>query len=323
MQLTAEQQVQLDEVMASEDVTRRPIAPGIEALMHTPFPVLDHGFIRVVDYMGGDDAIVQAARVSYGRGTERVSSDRTLLRYLMRQRHSSPFEMARVKIHVSAPIFVMRQWIRHRTSSTNEISGRYSILPDDTYEPALDVVSEQSPTNRQGRGAALPRDEAERVRRTIAEQSEAAFVAYEELLNVREDGEPRDVERSGVARELARVVLPLATYTQWYWTTDAHNLLNFCSLRSDEHAQLEIRAYSDIILHQIIAAWMPLTYEAFIDYRMGARTFSAGELAVLRSALDARARDAIAARRGESGLGRREWREFSEAMGLDGRREGA
>ena len=317
MQLTPEQQAELDEVAAQQEATRRPVAPGIEPLMHERIPVLDRGFLRVVDYLGGDDAVVQAARVSYGRGTRRTSTDRGLIRYLLRQRHTSPFEMARLKLHIRAPIFVMRQWIRHRMSSTNEMSARYSILPADTYEPELDVIAEQSSTNRQGRGAALPREEAERVRQSISQHSETAFALYGDLLNVDEGGEPRDPDRPGVARELARVTLPLATYTEWYWMTDAHNLLGFCSLRSDAHAQYEIRAYSDVILHQIVAAWMPLTYEAFMDYRMGGRAFSAAELDVLRLVL-ADSHDKLEGLREGSGLSRREWGEFIAALDLDG-----
>ena len=312
-QLTPEQQAALDEMQAHRESTRRPVAPGIEALLHQQIPVLDQGFIRAVDYMGGDAAIVQAARVSYGLGTQRVSTDRGLIRYLLRHRHTSPFEMARLKLHIKAPIFVMRQWIRHRMSSTNEVSARYSILPEDTYEPDLAVVAEQSTANRQGRGDALPVDEAEDVQGAITGHSAAGFALYRELLNVDAEGAPRDLNRAGVARELARVVLPLATYTEWYWTVDLHNLIHLVGLRSDSHAQYEIREYSDVILHHILAAWVPLTYEAVMDYRMNAHAFSAGELGVLRGVLAGREGDLEAAR-AESGLTGREWREFVAAL---------
>ena len=294
--------------------TRRPVSAGLEDIMYTPFPVLDHGIIRVVDYMGGDAAIVQAARVSYGKGTETRTSDRGLIRYLLRNRHTSPFEMPRIELHLRMPLFVARQWVRHRTASMNEFSARYSIMSDTFYVPDLDAIAAQSSTNRQGRGAALPADQAVRVQAQIAQFSADAFALYESLLNENDDGTPADTERTGIARELARSVLPVNIYTEFYWSLDLHNLLHFLNLRTDEHAQYEIREYATIILNEIVSAWVPLTHEAFQDYRMHAREFSAQEINALRDILahpdsefdDLRAKYGI--------TGRGEWRDFRHTL---------
>ena len=211
--------------------TRRATVPALEDVIYTPFPVLDRGFVRVVDYMGDDGAIVQAARVSYGRGTRRVSEDRGLIRYLMRHRHTTPFEMCELKLHVKLPIFVARQWIRHRTANVNEYSARYSILDREFYVPEEAQLAEQSTSNRQGRGELMGSEEAGRVLALLREDAERAYDRYEELVNERPGGGARDPDRSGLARELARMSISLNFYTQWYWKVDLHNLLHFLSLR--------------------------------------------------------------------------------------------
>ncbi len=286
-------------------------------MLYTPFPVLDHGFVRVVDYMGDDGAIVQAARVSYGRGTRRVSQDRGLIRYLMRQRHTTPFEMCELKLHVKLPIFVARQWIRHRTANVNEYSARYSILDREFYIPDERQLAGQSASNRQGRGEPLGGAEAARVLALLREDAERTYDRYEEFLNERPDGGVRDPDRSGLARELARMSISLAFYTQWYWKIDLHNLLHFLSLRADAHAQYEIRVYAETILDEVVRRWVPAAYEAFCDYRLGGAHLSRGGLDVVRALLAGR-RDEAEALRAGSGLAPREWRELVETLGLEG-----
>jgi thymidylate synthase (FAD) len=271
--------------------------------------VLDHGFVRVIDYMGDDAAVVQAARVSYGRGTRRVSEDAGLIRYLMRHRHTTPFEMCEIKYHVKLPIFVARQWIRHRTANVNEYSARYSILDREFYIPAPEHLAAQSASNRQGRGKVLTGAEAAEVLRLLRVDAERCHDHYMAMLNEREDGAPIDPGRKGLARELARMNLTLNTYTQWYWKTDLHNLLHFLSLRTDALAQYEIRAYAEA-MQETVKAWVPLTYAAFADYRLGAVTFSAGMLAVLKRML---AGEAVEQK--GSGLNKREWAEMMAALG--------
>ena len=311
MDLTEAQGAEIAEARAAEALTLRPTVPALEALLHTPIPVLDHGFLRVVDYMGDDAAVVQAARVSYGRGTRRVQDDAGLIRYLMRHRHSTPFEMAEIKWHVKLPIFVARQWIRHRTASVNEVSARYSVLDREFYIPARHALAAQSGTNRQGRGAVLDGAEAEEVLRLLREDAARCHDHYAWMLNEREDGERVDPDRQGLARELARMNLTLNTYTQWYWKTDLHNLLHFLSLRADAHAQYEIRAYAEAML-DVVKAWVPITAQAFADYRLGAVTLSAQMVAALRRML---AGEAVTAE--TSGMSRREWREFMATLGRE------
>ena len=289
--------------------TLRATVPALEAMLGRTLPVLDHGFVRVVDYMGDDAAVVQAARVSYGRGTRRTSEDTALIRYLMRHRHSTPFEMCELKLHVKLPIFVARQWVRHRTANINEISARYSVLDREFYLPAPEHLAAQAATNRQGRGAVLQGAEAACVLDTLREDATRAFDHYEDMLNEAPDGTRRDPDRAGLARELARMNLTLGTYTQWYWKTDLHNLLGFLSLRADPHAQYEIRAYADAILG-VVASWVPASHAAFQDYRLGAVTLSAPMLAALRRML---AGETVTQE--TSGLGRREWVEFAAALG--------
>jgi thymidylate synthase (FAD) len=236
MQLTPEQQVEIEAARTANRPTRRATVPALEDILYEALPVLDHGFVRVIDYMGDDGAIVQAARVSYGRGTRRVSEDRGLINYLMRHRHTTPFEMCEIKYHVKLPIFVARQWIRHRTANVNEYSARYSILDNEFYIPTPEHLAAQSAANRQGRGEIIEGEAARRVLDLLRDDAERAYAGYANLLNEDETGTPRDPSWPGLARELARMNLSLNFYTQWYWKTDLHNLLHFLSLRADPHA---------------------------------------------------------------------------------------
>lgn len=290
--------------------------------MHQEFKCLDHGFVRVVDMMGNDEAIVQAARVSYGSGTKATSEDRGLIRYLMRHWHTTPFEMCEIKLHVKLPVFVARQWIRHRTANVNEYSARYSVLDNEFYTPEVADILPQSKTNKQGRDGELPLEMREGMRELISDQSQVAYGAYEELMHgwpwVHADGTPVDQEHDdfdthkgelGMARELARMVLPVNIYTQWYWKVDLHNLFHFLRLRSDPHAQMEIRVYANAIC-KIVKAWCPLAYEAFEDYRLNAVTLSAQEATVFRQ-LTANNPSAFRhALQSDTGLSERENREF-------------
>jgi thymidylate synthase (FAD) len=309
MELTPSQQAEIAEARAARAETLRPTVPALEAMLGEPLPVLDHGFVRVIDYMGDDGAIVQAARVSYGRGTKAANEDRGLIRYLMRHRHSTPFEMCEIKYHVKLPIFVARQWIRHRTANVNEYSARYSILDREFYIPAPEHLAAQSAVNRQGRGDVLQGEEAEEVLRLLREDATRNYDHYLHMLNEAEDGSPRDEGRSGLARELARMNLTLNAYTQWYWKTDLHNLLHFLSLRADAHAQYEIRVYAEAMM-QSVEAWVPMAAAAFRDYRLGAVTLSAQMLGVVRRMLAGE----VVAQEG-SGLSKREWRELMDTLG--------
>jgi thymidylate synthase (FAD) len=309
MPLTEQQEAEIEAARAQRAETRRPTVPALEGLLYQPFNVLDHGFVRVIDYMGDDAAIVQAARVSYGRGTRRVSEDAGLIRYLMRHRHSTPFEMCEIKYHVKLPIFVARQWIRHRTANVNEYSARYSILDREFYLPAPEHLAAQSAVNRQGRGEVLTGDEAARVLDLLRDDATRSYDHYVAMLNEDEQGAPRDPERPGLARELARMNLTLNTYTQWYWKIDLHNLLHFLSLRADAHAQYEIRVYAQVML-ETVKAWVPIAYQAFLDYRLGAVTLSAQMLAAVRRMV---AGEPVT--QADSGLNRREWAELMAALG--------
>ena len=268
MWLTPEQEAEIEGERAESTPTRRVTVAALEEILYRPLGALDHGFVRVIDYMGDDGAVVQAARVSYGRGTKRVSEDAGLIRYLMRHRHTTPFEMCEIKYHVKLPIFVARQWIRHRTANVNEYSARYSILDKEFYIPAAEQLAAQSAANRQGRGDVLEGDQAQRVLEILRGDAERTYTHYEEMLNEDIAGNQLDPGRAGLARELARINLTLNTYTQWYWKIDLHNLLHFLSLRADDHAQFEIRAYADVML-DTLKRWVPITFEAFMDYRMG------------------------------------------------------
>jgi thymidylate synthase (FAD) len=286
--------------------TKRPTVPAMEEILGEPIPVLDHGMVRVVDYMGDDAAIVQAARVSYGAGTETPSSDRGLIRYLMRHWHSTPFEMCEIKLHVKLPIFVARQWIRHRTANVNEVSARYSILDREFYVPAPEHLAAQSTDSKQGRGEVLTGEEAATALNVLRAEGVGAFGVYEALLN---EGHHETEGRKGLARELARIVLPVSTFTQWYWKVDLHNLFHFLRLRADPHAQYEIRVYADAILG-VVERWVPEAAAAFHEYRMGGFHLSASMVKALRSLY----RDGDMAM--PDSMSPREWREFM-AM-LDG-----
>ncbi|CAH2599458.1 Flavin-dependent thymidylate synthase [Rhodovastum atsumiense] len=312
MILTEQQQADIAAQRAQAAPTRRATVPALEELLYSPIPVLDHGFVRVVDYMGDDGAVVQAARVSYGRGTRKVSEDAALIRYLMRHRHTTPFEMCEIKYHVKLPIFVARQWIRHRTANVNEYSARYSILDREFYIPAPEQLAAQSAVNRQGRGEVLTGDEAAEVLDILRSDAARCHDHYVDMLNEDAAGNPADPAKQGLARELARMNLTLNTYTQWYWKTDLHNLLHFLSLRADPHAQYEIRVYAEAML-KTVEAWVPATFAAFRDYRLGAVTFSAAMLAVVKRLLAGEAVEAAG-----SGLSKREWAELMAALGREG-----
>jgi len=305
-----EQDQEIAELRGTAHSTRRATVPALEDILYTALPVLDHGFVRVVDYMGDDGAIVQAARVSYGRGTRKVSEDRGLIHYLMRHRHSTPFEMCEIKLHVKLPIFVARQWIRHRTANVNEYSARYSILDNEFYLPAPAQLAAQSAANRQGRGEVLEGAEAGRVMELLREDSRRQYAHYMEMLNETEAGETIDAKRSGLARELARMGLTLNFYTQWYWKVDLHNLMHFLSLRADPHAQYEIRVYAEAML-EVMRRWVPICHEAFLQHRLHAVTLSAAALAAVKRMI---AGEKLTQE--SSGLGKREWREVAVALGL-------
>jgi thymidylate synthase (FAD) len=297
--------------------TLRPSVPALEEILYEPLPVLDHGFVRVIDYMGDDAAIVQAARVSYGRGTKKISDDAGLIKYLLRHWHSTPFEMCEIKYHVKLPIFVARQWIRHRTANVNEVSARYSILDREFYLPAPENLAAQSAVNRQGRGAVLEAGDAAQVMDLLREDAERCHRDYTWLLNETEAGEPLDPSRQGLARELARMNLTLNTYTQWYWKTDLHNLMNFLRLRADAHAQYEIRAYAETML-DTLRRWTPATYAAFEEYRLGAIMLSASGAACVKRLLAGERVD-----QASSGMSKREWSEFAEQFQLERIKENA
>ena len=246
----------------------RIITPEADELLDKEFTVLDHGFVRLIDYMGGDEAIVQAARVSYGKGTKKVSEDRGLIRYLMRHRHTTPFEMVELKFHVKLPIFVARQWIRHRSANVNEYSGRYSIMKEEFFVPDEKEIRYQSTVNKQGRSEEEVPDELKR--KLIDYLNDLHKGSYEQYL---------EFVDAGLARELARVALPLSLYTEWYWKIDLHNLFHFLALRMDPHAQKEIRDYA-VIMADMVKAVCPMAYEAFMDYQVNAAYFSGPELAI-------------------------------------------
>lgn len=300
MSLTEEQRAEIAAHGQEVSSTLRPTVPALEAMLYQPLEVLDHGFLRVIDYMGDDGAIVQAARVSYGRGTRKVTEDAALIRYLMRHRHSSPFEMCEIKFHVKLPIFVARQWIRHRMASVNEYSARYSILDNDFYLPAPEHMAAQSEVNRQGRGETLAPQAAAEVLDILRGDALRAFGDYERLLD--------EKEGYGLARELARINLTLNTYTQWYWKIDLHNFMHFLALRIDPHAQYEIRVYAEEML-KVLHAWVPQAAAAFEEYRRGAVTFSATMMSVLRRMLAGEVVEQAA-----SGLSRREWDEMQASL---------
>ena len=246
--------------------TTRATSPALEKILYKQIPILDHGFIRVIDYMGTDQSIVQAARVSYGEGTKKLREDRGLIRYLLSHWHTTPFEMCEIKFHIKLPIFVARQWIRHRTANVNEYSARYSVLDKEFYIPEMNQLGSQSTTNKQGRSNTLDKKFAKQAQDLIKKNSEQLYDDYQNLLNGKLLNNDEYVEGEGLARELARTTLPLNYYTQWYWKIDLHNLMHFLRLRADSHAQYEIQIYADKMV-EILKKWVPLTFEAFEDYR--------------------------------------------------------
>lgn len=308
MALTPEQQAEVDALRGETYQTRRATVPALEDVLYQALPVLDHGFVRVIDYMGDDAAIVQAARVSYGKGTKRTRDDAGLINYLMRNAHTSPFEMCELKIHVKLPIFIARQWIRHRTASVNEYSARYSMLDTEFYVPAPDQLAAQSDANRQGRDEVLRSDEAQAVLNLLRSDAEQAFDHYHQMLNRDSDDHEIDSNRSGLARELARMNLPLSAYTQWYWKVNLHNLLHFLRLRADAHAQWEIRAYAQVLM-DVVEKWAPLTYHAFMTYNVGGAHLTDEGLATVRKLIAGETIDPSSLK-----MSPREWRELRATL---------
>ena len=311
MKLTKEQSQEIKDQQSQQNQTKRVTVPTLENILYEAMPALDHGFVRGIDYMGDDTSIVQSARVSYGKGTKQVSTDEGLIKYLMRHWHSTPFEMCEIKYHVKLPIFIARQWIRHRTANVNEYSARYSILDKEFYLPSAENLAAQSVSNRQGRGDVIEGEQAKEVLELLKNDAERTYDNYEMMLNQRFDGSTIDESKKGLARELARMNLTLNTYTQWYWKTDLLNLMNFLRLRADSHAQYEIRVYADIML-DTVKKWVPITYDAFMDYRIGGTEVSAKGKAIIQKLI-----------KGEeinienSGLSKREWNELMESFQIE------
>ncbi|BEP31229.1 MAG: FAD-dependent thymidylate synthase [Wolbachia endosymbiont of Drosophila biauraria] len=278
------------------EATKRTIVKEIDAILYEEHKVLDHGFIRVVDYMGSDSAIVQAARVSYGKGTKEITQDEALIKYLMRHHHTTPFEMCEIKFHVKLPIFVARQWIRHRTANVNEYSARYSILDNEFYTPKPEQVAKQSDNNKQGSGEAFDPDTSKEIIDSLINDSNLVYSHYEKF-----------IER-GLAREIARTNLMLNYYTQFYWKIDLHNLLHFLKLRADKHAQYEIRVYAEVML-DIIKKWVPLAYNAFVEYCLESACISRTGLEIIRKLIKGEN-----VTREESNIGKREWGELMSIL---------
>ena len=305
MKLDLDKAAEIAASHAQQFTTKRPTVAALEEKMFTPIQCLDHGFVRLVDYMGDDSAIVQAARVSYGAGTKKMRQDRGLIRYLLRHRHTTPFEMCEIKLHVKLPIFVARQWIRHRTANVNEISARYSVLDNEFYLPSPEHLNVQSINNKQGRGDALTEAQSAMVLEMLKRDATQAYQTYSDLLG----------EEIGLARELARMNLPVNWYTQWYWKVDLHNFLHFLSLRMDAHAQYEIRVFADAI-GSLVKEWVPHVWEAFQDYRMGGAFFARQELEMIQAWLNQETPSFE-----DSGLSKREWvalcKRFGRMTGLE------
>jgi thymidylate synthase (FAD) len=308
MSLSQLQKKEIQEQQSQINSTKRVTSPELEKVLYEVVPVLDHGFVRVIDYMGDDSSIVQSARVSYGKGTKKVSTDEGLIRYLMRHWHSTPFEMCEIKYHVKLPIFIARQWIRHRTANVNEYSARYSILDKEFYIPAKEQLSAQATNNRQGRGDLITGQQADDVLKILKDDAVRTYDNYEKMLNERFDGTVIDEKKSGLARELARMNLTLNSYTQWYWKTDLLNLMNFLFLRGDSHAQYEIRVYAEKML-DTVKKWVPITHAAFLDYRVGAAHLSSKGLKIVKSMINGNKTSYE-----DSGLSKREWNELMEVI---------
>ena len=291
--------------------TLRITSSSLERILYKQFKVLDSGFIRVMDYMGDDTAIIQSARVSYGEGTKKVSNDKGLIRYLMKNWHTTPFEMCEIKLHIKLPIFIARQWIRHRTANVNEYSARYSILDKEFYIPKPQHMSSQSTTNKQGRGSNLSKKDTERFVKILKDDAERNYKHYEDMLNENQSGEIKNDDKTGLSRELARINLTLNTYTQWYWKIDLHNLLHFLYLRDDPHAQYEIQAYAEIILNKIVKKWVPYTYSAFKEFQLESYNLSKTAIEIIKKRLQGKKISYE-----KSGLSRREWIELTNKFGF-------
>lgn len=302
-------QQEITDIRAETFQTRRATVPALEEILYEALPVLDHGFIRVVDYMGDDAAIVQAARVSYGKGTKKLNEDAGLIRYLMRHWHSTPFEMCEIKFHIKLPMFVARQWIRHRTANVNEYSARYSILDREFYVPKAEHLAAQSKINNQGRGEVLQGAEAEQALNWLKNDALQCYDHYQTMLNTDASGNTINESKQGLARELARMNLPVSAYTQWYWKTDLHNLFHFLRLRADPHAQYEIRVYAEAML-EVVKKWMPLAAQAFEDYRMNSASLSAQGLEIVKRMIGGEN-----VTQETSGLSKREWAELMTILG--------
>ena len=303
MSLSEEQKEDIKNQRNNFNKTRRAISKGMEENLYLIHKVLDHGFVRVIDYMGNDTSIVQAARVSYGEGTKKSRDDKSLIFYLMRHWHSTPFEMCEVKLHVKLPVFVARQWIRHRTANVNEYSARYSILDNEFYIPKSENLASQSSSNNQGRGDVLEGEEANKVIQILKSDSLRSYKSYEKMLSKE--------NKKGLARELARMNLPTNIYTQWYWKTDLHNLFNFIRLRNDIHAQYEIRVYAEKIA-ELVKKWVPFAFEAFEQYQLNSSHLSSNGLSCIKRLM--KGEDVS---QDNSGMGKREWKEFCEIIGKD------
>jgi thymidylate synthase (FAD) len=310
MVITKEQIAEIEALRSQSNQTIRPVSPEVEKILYKPFEVLDHGFVRVVDYMGNDASVVQAARVSYGQGTKKVNADKGLINYLIAHRHTTPLEMCEIKFHIKLPVFVARQWIRHRTASVNEYSARYSIMEDEFYVPKAENLSAQSTINHQGRDESTVLNQAEqrRVLEILKGDSTQSYDHYLEMINQDKSGNVVDESKEGLARELARMNLPVNCYTQWYWKIDLHNLLHFLNLRADSHAQYEIRVYAEIML-DIVKKWVPHCYEAFVKHHKDGQNLSGPALAVVKRMLKGEQ-----VSQEESGLSAREWGELSKIL---------
>jgi len=310
--MTIKQQ-QLEEInllRAQKNQTIRPVSPELEEVLYQPFEVLDHGFVRVVDYMGNDSSVVQAARVSYGSGTKKINADKGLINYLLAHRHTTPFEMCEIKFHIKLPIFIARQWIRHRTASVNEYSARYSIMEDEFYIPKAEHLAAQSKINHQGRDEVgnLSINEQKQILEILKKDSKNCYDNYLSMINQDGQGNLVDDGKDGLARELARMNLTLNCYTQWYWKIDLHNLFHFLHLRADSHAQYEIRVYAQIML-DIVKKWVPYSYEAFIKNQKTGKQFSGAALEVVKKLLKGEKVE-----QENSGLSKREWGELSDLL---------
>lgn len=291
--------------------TRRATVSSLENILYEPIKVLDHGFIRVIDYMGDDSAIVQAARVSYGKGTKQVNQDKGLINYLMRHRHTTPFEMCDIKFHIKLPIFIARQWIRHRTASVNEYSARYSILGNEFYLPDPQNIGAQSLINKQGRADnSVPPEVASKVLNILKSDALNCYDHYIEMMNEDDKGNIINEDNIGITRELARMNLTLNYYTEWYWKINLHNLLHFLSLRADSHAQYEIRVYAEAMLN-IVKNWVPYAYDAFEEHRLHSATFSRTALNVIKRMING---EKISQE--TSGLSKREWLELENSLNI-------